>query len=74
MTASNERTPCIPRLLTVNVPPLSSGGVTSPLRTRSARRRASAAISASGLRSASKIVGTTSVPSAATAMPTLTRE
>ena len=38
MTASKLRTPNIPRLLTVKVPPLVCGGVIVPLRTRSARQ------------------------------------
>ncbi len=64
--------PYIPRFETVNVAPDSSGGVMVWSRTRWARRRASAAISRSGRLSASGIVGTTSAPGAATAIPTLT--
>ena len=74
MTAVKSVTPYMPRFETVNVPPLSSGGVTVPARTLSASARVSRAISPSDLRSASKIVGTTSASVAATATPTLTRQ
>ena len=60
ITAEKLSIPYIPRLETVKVAPESSGGVIDPSRTRSARARASAAISRSPLRSASKTVGTTS--------------
>ena len=73
MTAVKSVTPYMPRFETVNVPPLSSGGVIAPARTRSASARVSRAISRSDLRSASKTVGTTSESGAATATPTLTR-
>ena len=66
--------PNMPRLETVNVPPDSSGGVIFLSRTFSIRPRASRAIWPSDLRSASKMVGTTSASCAATATPTLTRE
>ena len=42
MTATNSRTPYIPRFETVNVPPESSGGVIDPSRTRAASARVSA--------------------------------
>ena len=74
MTAWKLVTPNMPRFETVNVPPPSSGGVTTPARTRSASARDSRAISETALRSASKMVGTTSASSAATATPTFTRE
>ena len=74
ITASNSSIPNIPRLETVKVPPESSGGVTEPSRTLAATARVSAAICRRPFLSASKIVGTTSASSAATATPTLTRE
>jgi hypothetical protein len=72
--ASKLLIPYMPRFDTEKVPPESSGGVIDPSLTLPARARASAAISRRPLRSASKIVGTTSASSAATAMPTFTRE
>ena len=63
----------MPRFETVKVPPESSGGVTVPSRTLPASARDSVAICRSPLRSASKIVGTTSASGAATAIPTLIR-
>ena len=74
MTATKLSIPYMPRLETVNVPLESSGGVIAPARTRSATARASRAIWPSDLRSASKIVGTTSASWPATATPTFTRE
>ena len=79
MIALKLRTPNMPRLDTVNVPPDSSGGVIEPSRTRAASARASREISPSALRSASNTVGTISAPpcccspSVATATPTFTR-
>ena len=72
-TALNDVTPNMPRFETVNVPPLSSGGVIEPSRTLCASARVCCAIAVTGCASASKIVGTTRVPSPATATPTLTR-
>ena len=60
ITAVNASTPYMPRFETVNVPPETSGGVILPARTFSAAARASRAICPRDLRSASKIVGTTS--------------
>ena len=73
MTAEKLSIPNIPRFETVNVAPDSSAGVIEPSRARAAKVRAARAISATGLASASKIVGTSSVSSAATATPTFTR-
>ena len=74
ITGTMRSMPYMPRLETVNVPAESSGGVILPSRTFSASARVSRAISPSDLRSASKIVGTTSASWPATATPTLTRE
>jgi hypothetical protein len=69
----NVVTPYIPRFVIENVAPESSGGLILPSRTFSASPRDSAAIWPRPLRSASKIVGTMSVPSPATATPMLIR-
>ena len=72
--AVKEWTPNMPRFETVNVLPVSSSGLRLRPRARSARSRDSAAICASDFWSASKSAGTSSAPSTATAIPTLTRE
>jgi hypothetical protein len=60
ITALKLEIPYMPRLETVKVPPLSSGGVIDPSLTRAASACVSVEICRSPLRSASKTVGTTS--------------
>ena len=73
MTALNERTPNMPRFETVNVAVVSSSGESARSSARAASDRISAAMAASGFRSASITAGTSSESSVATAIPTLTR-
>ena len=72
MTAVNWRMPYMPRLLTVKVPPDSSSGVSLRAHARAVKSCASRAISVTVLRSASRITGTMSPSSMATATPMLT--
>ena len=74
ITAVKLSIPYMPRFETVNVPPESSGGVIFPSRTFCASACTVREISPSDFLSASKTVGTTSAPFAATATPTFTRE
>src|SRR5690606_5374726 len=73
ITAENESTPNMPRLLTLNVPPLISCSDSLPSRALPASSRASRPISETLLRSASLTTGTTRPSSTATTTPTLTR-
>lgn len=61
--------PDVPRLLIVNVPPVNSWRLSLPARARSVSACASAAISLTLLRSASRITGTIRPSASATADP-----
>ncbi len=70
MMAANSRTPNMPRLETVKVPPWYSSGLSLPSRARPARSFISAEIVARPLVSAALIIGVMRPPGVATATET----